>query len=226
MNDVTWRVRKREYTSLDFFLDELGDVRSVLDIGCGDGEFLQAWVERNVQVAAMDKDVHCLESLQLPPQSRRFLADWRTWKTDFLAQNFDLVYSCLGPDISSTEDLAKFSALSRKYCRLIIAGEGNCSLHADAGRAFTMEPDEKPKEEHILQRLRKLGYAPTVRYAWNKCQWGMDWEDAYFYLRNVVDKEVDSTDLANWIRQRAGAEFQIEEESSFQYICITWRVDQ
>lgn len=219
-----WEIVRYQPVSVDWYLADLPEIRSVLDIGCGDGDVLRAWADRGVRTYALDKDKRILTKKYMPKETVCFCQDWERWKP---AAGFmvDGVYSSLGPDVSSPEQLQRLSLLARKWVRIVMAAAGSSTL-LDAARAHWDAATPVYEVDSVRQRLVYLGYMPSITYADATCEWRTSACAAAVYLARQV--QADIREVRSWLEQYViqGTAEQVEACSRITYARITWEVGE
>lgn len=217
-----WKIVQYQPVAVDWYLADLQGIGSVLDIGCGDGDVLRSWANRGARTYALDRDERVLADNHLPSDTVRFCSDWYTWDPPPDWQ-VDLVYSALGPDLTSVQEIQKLNALSKRYVRLVVAADGKNSLLDDARVNWSL-PKSKYGVNLLLDRLVMMGHSPQIKYATAECQWQISDAGAMYYVADQLDIDVEEVSL--WLQKRTNGTVGLIEHSCITYARITWQVDE
>ncbi len=212
-----------------------GTIRNMLDVGCGEGDYVRAWAGRNVMACGMDISAVAIERAisQTPPQLHSHCmwrcSDWEEIVLDDLGwrRRFDLVYSCMGPDMEKDSALEKFMLISRKYCRLVLYHDGENTILNGLKKYFPTADicnTDKSSTERLLEKIETLGCRPQLESFVLTAEWKQDFSNCLQYLHKVHYPQKEKNALRRALLELAGGESEISSVTRVQYSMITWQV--
>ena len=123
----------------------LGNDRTLLDLGCGTGDFSLAFAQQGMQVTAVDMDDTSLQVLMNRAKANDLTGidtQQAMWEQYNPQTKFDVVFSAMCPAICDYQELLRFEGLGRKYGCLIAVSRGSYDKHR---KQLMQELNAKPK---------------------------------------------------------------------------------
>lgn len=167
----------------------------VLDIGCGTGRHLKEFSQYTPHLHGLDISSEMLEyakeKLKDIPQARFFHGNWLDIFTK--EKEYDFVFACMTPAISSSEHLKRMSYISKKYCMLerFVYQKDNIQEQIEKilGRPYIHIPHNRKEYVYgVWNILWQLNYYPEILFD-NKVHMVENEIDEYMEYFNGTDKE-------------------------------------
>lgn len=205
-------------------------ITSVLDIGCGYGDLLRLFAQKNIKSTGIDIASIPLEKTQekLTKKEKNLItfinADFHTLdlkKYDF-KHRFDLVTTFMGPSLRHEKDYQNFINASKKYCRIGVFVEGaNTLLQTLQEKNIMTLPQEKNSERDAIYRhLQKTPY----NYQSQKVNCQKTWREKidfwHTYIQNISQTKIYPQKLAVELQQHAH-EGYIKATTTITYEILT-----
>lgn len=212
-----------------------GHIESMLDIGCGQGDYVRSWANRRIfSVGADISSVAIQQAIDLTPPELSDFCQWYTldWETADIKgkgwyKKFDFVFSSMGPDMAKGNSLEKMLSVSKRYCRLIVFKEGKNDVITRVRRFLEKaepETETERKEEHLLKKIIELGYEPQTDYISFTAEWEQSIEEWQKYLNTVYYPQKSSAEIQRVLKQAFGARDFLHSVTSSCYAMITWEI--
>jgi len=141
----------------------------VLDIGCGTGRHLSEFAAYTPYLTGIDISSKMLayaqEKLQHIPQATLIHGNWM--ETFTTKDEFDFVFACMTPAISSIENIKRMNMISKKYCMLERVIYQKDIVQEEIEQHFQQKLFNRPHNNKnyiygIWNILWQMGYYPNV----------------------------------------------------------------
>lgn len=207
---------------------------SVLDIGCGMGDYALSMARRCARVVAMDNSSECTEVLKAKALSANLgniepcTLSWEEYAPE---EKFDVTFSSMCPAICNLEELERMESITKRQCCLIAVTRGSFDKHR---MRMMKELQLKPKGGmtteaiHYINVLYLLGRQPNVRcftrFSQRKVK-AEDFREQYVHYFPIfgMDPEKAEEYIDRYIAENA-VNGMIEDESLHNLAVISWAV--
>ena len=142
---------------------------TILDIGCGTGQYTIPFAKNSAKVTALDMSPKMIEVLRRRVDAEKsshieiVQAMWEDYHTE---EKFDMVFASMCPAVCDEESLLKMESMSSRWCVLIGPALGSFAKNRTELRAKLMEQKPKglsPDPIHVFNYLYDAGRHPNMR---------------------------------------------------------------